>query len=84
MIHLDHNSGFFIHHSYFSEEWGNPSSAYEFGSKLKGVVQQIGGRRRGRGSWNCRGAAARNHFHAACCPVYECRDPYGAHVPTRN
>jgi len=48
MIYFDHNAttpvlprprrGFFILHSSFSEEWGNPSSAYKFGSKLKGVV----------------------------------------------
>jgi cysteine desulfurase len=24
---------------YFCEEWGNPSSAYKFGSKLKGVIE---------------------------------------------
>ncbi len=30
--------GFFILHSSFSEEWGNPSSACKFESKLKGVV----------------------------------------------
>ena len=31
-------SSFFLHHSSFSEEWGNPSSACKFGSKLKGVI----------------------------------------------
>ena len=24
---------------YFCEEWGNPSSVYKFGSKLKGVIE---------------------------------------------
>src|SRR5206468_158913 len=24
---------------YFTEQWGNPSSAYKFGSKLKGVIE---------------------------------------------
>ena len=56
MIYLDHNAttpvlprpprGFFILHSSFilhpSEEWGNPSSAYKFGSKLKGVIETAG------------------------------------------
>jgi hypothetical protein len=48
MIYLDHNattpvlpgdSSFFILTSAFPEEWGNPSSAYKFGSKLKGVIE---------------------------------------------
>jgi hypothetical protein len=30
---------------YLSSEWGNPSSSYRFGSKLKGVVEQAGHRR---------------------------------------
>lgn len=25
---------------YFTSEWGNPSSAYKFGSKLKGVIER--------------------------------------------
>ena len=25
--------------SYFCEEWGNPSSAYKFGLKLKGLIE---------------------------------------------
>jgi len=28
---------------YFCEEWGNPSSAYKFGSKLKGVIETARG-----------------------------------------
>ena len=51
MIYLDHNattpvlpgpagdSSFIIHHSSFSEEWGNPSRAFKFGSKLRGVIE---------------------------------------------
>jgi cysteine desulfurase len=43
MIYLDHNATspvlpdfFEAMRPYFCEEWGNPSSAYKFGSKLKG------------------------------------------------
>ena len=43
MIYLDHNATtpvlpevFEAMRPYFCEEWGNPSSAYNFGSKLKG------------------------------------------------
>jgi cysteine desulfurase len=48
MICLDHNattpvppgdSSFFILPSAFPAEWGNPSSACKFGSKLKGVIE---------------------------------------------
>ena len=45
MIYLDHNATtpvlpevFEAMRPYFCEEWGNPSSAYKFGSKLKGVL----------------------------------------------
>ena len=45
MIYLDHNATtpvlpevFEAMRPYFCEEWGNPSSAYKFGSKLKGVI----------------------------------------------
>ena len=33
------DSSFSTHHSSFCNEWGNPSSAYKFGSKLKGVIE---------------------------------------------
>jgi cysteine desulfurase len=33
------HSSFFLHHSSFPEGWGNLSSAYKFGSKLKGVSE---------------------------------------------
>jgi cysteine desulfurase len=43
MIHLDHNATtpvlpevFEAMRPYSCEEWGNPPSAYKFGSKLKG------------------------------------------------
>ena len=46
MIYLDHNATtpvlpevFEAMRPYFCEEWGNPSSAYKFGSKLKGVIE---------------------------------------------
>ncbi len=46
MIYLDHNATTPIAPEvrdamlpYFTEEWGNPSSSYEFGSKLKGVIE---------------------------------------------
>ncbi len=46
MIYLDHNATtpvlsdvFEAMRPYFCEEWGNPSSAYKFGSKLKSVVE---------------------------------------------
>ena len=46
MIYLDHNATtqvlpevFEAMRPYFCEEWGNPSSAYRFGSKLKGVIE---------------------------------------------
>jgi len=28
---------------HFCEEWGNPSSAYKFGSKIKGVIETARG-----------------------------------------
>jgi cysteine desulfurase len=46
MIYLDHNATmrvlpevFEAMRPYFCEEWGNPSSAYKFGSKLEGVIE---------------------------------------------
>jgi cysteine desulfurase len=46
MIYLDHNATtpvlpkvYEAMRPYFWEEWGNPSSAYKFGSKLKGVIE---------------------------------------------
>lgn len=46
MIYLDHNATTPILPEvleammpYFTSEWGNPSSAYKFGSKLKGVIE---------------------------------------------
>ena len=46
MIYLDHNATtpvlpevFEAMRPYFCEEWGNPSGAYKFGSKLKGVIE---------------------------------------------
>lgn len=46
MIYLDHNATtpvlpevFEAMRPYFCEEWGNPSSAYKFGSRLKGVIE---------------------------------------------
>jgi cysteine desulfurase len=45
VIYLDHNATtpvlpevFEAMRPYFCEEWGNPSSAYKFGSRLKGVL----------------------------------------------
>jgi cysteine desulfurase len=46
VIYLDHNATtpvlpevFEAMRPYFCEEWGNPSSAYKFGSKIKGVIE---------------------------------------------
>jgi cysteine desulfurase len=46
MIYLDHNATtpvlpevFEAMHPYFTEQWGNPSSSYKFGSKLKTVIE---------------------------------------------
>jgi cysteine desulfurase len=46
MIYLDHNATtpvapdvFAAMEPYFRTEWGNPSSSYRFGSKLKGVLE---------------------------------------------
>ena len=46
MIYLDHNATTPIAPEvleammpYLSSEWGNPSSTYKFGAKLKGVVE---------------------------------------------
>jgi cysteine sulfinate desulfinase/cysteine desulfurase-like protein len=46
LIYLDHNattpdSSFFLLHSSFPGVWGNPSSAYKFWSKLKGVIETV-------------------------------------------
>lgn len=47
MIYLDHNATtpvlpevFAAMEPYFREEWGNPSSSYRFGSKLKAVIEK--------------------------------------------
>ena len=47
MIYLDHNATtpvlpevFEAMRPYFCEEWGNPSSSYRFGSKLKAVLER--------------------------------------------
>lgn len=46
MIYLDHNATTPVLPEvietmtpYFTGEWGNPSSSYQFGSKLKGVIE---------------------------------------------
>ena len=46
MIYLDHNATtpvlpevFEAMRPHFCGEWGNPSSAYKFGSKLEGVIE---------------------------------------------
>jgi cysteine desulfurase len=46
MIYLDHNATtpvlpavFEAMRPYFCDEWGNPSSSYRFGSKIKGVIE---------------------------------------------
>ena len=46
MIYLDHNATtpvlpevFEAMRPYFTEQWGNPSSSYKFGSKLKTVIE---------------------------------------------
>ncbi len=48
MIYLDHNATtptapavFEAMRPYFCEEWGNPSSSYRLGSKLKGADDEI-------------------------------------------
>ena len=50
MIYLDHNPTtpvlpevFQAMQPYFCEEWGNPSSTYKFGSKLKAVIETARG-----------------------------------------
>ncbi len=50
MIYLDHNATTPILPEvreamlpYFGDEWGNPSSSYRFGSKLKGVIEAARG-----------------------------------------
>ena len=47
MIYLDHNATTPVLEEvveammpYFTSEWGNPSSSYKFGSKLKGVIEK--------------------------------------------
>ena len=46
MIYLDHNATtpilpevFAAMQPYFTDQWGNPSSSYKFGSKLKTVIE---------------------------------------------
>lgn len=46
MIYLDHNATtpvlpevFAAMRPYFTEQWGNPSSTYKFGAKLKAVIE---------------------------------------------
>lgn len=46
MIYLDHNATtpvlpevFEAMRPYFCEDWGNPSSSYRFGAKLKGAIE---------------------------------------------
>jgi cysteine desulfurase len=46
MIYLDHNAttpvtpeDFEAMRLYFCQEWGNPFSAYKFGSEFKGVIE---------------------------------------------
>ena len=46
MIYLDHNATTAVlpevleaMRPYFCEEWGNPSSTYKFGAKLKAVIE---------------------------------------------
>ena len=46
MIYLDHNATTPVAPEvreamspYLTEDWGNPSSSYRFGSKLKGVME---------------------------------------------
>lgn len=50
MIYLDHNATTSISSEvveammpYFTSDWGNPSSAYKFGSKLKGIMEAARG-----------------------------------------
>lgn len=50
MIYLDHNATTPIASAvldammpYLSTEWGNPSSTYKFGSKLKGIIEEARG-----------------------------------------
>ena len=50
MIYLDHNATtavlpevFEAMRPYVCEEWGNPSSTYKFGSKLKAVMETARG-----------------------------------------
>lgn len=50
VIYLDHNATtpvlpevFEAMRPYFCEEWGNPSSSYRFGSKLKRVLEEARG-----------------------------------------
>ncbi|MBI3359305.1 MAG: aminotransferase class V-fold PLP-dependent enzyme [Nitrospirae bacterium] len=50
MIYLDHNATTSVLPEvseamipYFTSEWGNPSSAYKFGSKLKGAIEEARG-----------------------------------------
>lgn len=50
MIYLDHNATTPVHpevidvvQTYLIEQWGNPSSSYRFGSKIKGAIEQARG-----------------------------------------
>ncbi len=50
MIYLDHNATTPVHpevidvvQTYLVEQWGNPSSSYRFGSKIKGAIEQARG-----------------------------------------
>src|SRR5258708_23454146 len=50
VIYLDHNATtpilpevFEAMRPYFTEQWGNPSSAYKFGAKLKSVIEMARG-----------------------------------------
>ena len=87
MIYLDHNATtpvlpevFEAMRPYFCEQWGNPSSAYKFGSKLKGVIETARAQ-----VAELIGAQPREIiFTPRAAWGYQCRGPHGAHVPTRN
>ena len=71
MIYLDHNATtpvlpevFEAMRPYFCEEWGNPSSAYKFGSKLKGVIETA----RAQVAELIRAQPREIILHAACRP----------------
>jgi cysteine desulfurase len=68
MIYLDHNATTPVAPEvrdallpYFTEKWGNPSSSYRFGSKMKTVIEgareqvaELLGANRAASSRNCR------------------------------